>query len=123
MGGSSGTNSSVIRGALRAQRPKLLTVVLPQSFRKQDEEAQALLKDCRQQGVDVQPMPQNDRLPLAEAAQVWNSRVLSQVKKLVAFASHESSVYLALIEEAKRAGVVSTAFFFGLTTASSRRTG
>lgn len=109
--GSSGTNSSVIRGALRADKPHLLTVVLPQSFKKQDKDAQALLRQCREAGVNVQPMPQNDKLPLSEAARLCNTKVLGQVKKLVAFASHESSVYLSLIDEAKRGGVVSTAFF------------
>jgi len=109
--GSSGTNSSVIKGALMAQRPHLLTVVLPQSFAKQDREAQALLRKCIDAGVDVQPMPEHDSLPLAEAAQRCNSKVLTQVKRLVAFASHESNVYLSLIDEAKRSGIVSTAFF------------
>jgi len=109
--GSCGTNSSVIRGALRAQRPHLLTVMLPQSFQKQDEDSQNLLRRCAQAGVEVHPMPENDHLPLAEAAQMCNVRVLNRVEKLVAFASHESSVYLSLIEEAKNNGIVATAFF------------
>merc|ERR1719230_953352 len=41
--GSVGTNSAVIKGALRAQKPNLLTVVLPQSFEKQDKESQMTL--------------------------------------------------------------------------------
>lgn len=109
--GSCGTNSSVIRGALRARRPNLLTVILPQSFEKQDEDSQKLLRSCAQAGVKVQPMPENDRLLLAEAAQLCNTKVLNRVEKLVAFASHESSVYLSLIEEAKQNGIVATAFF------------
>mmetsp|Transcript_63999 Transcript_63999/g.113833 ORF Transcript_63999/g.113833 Transcript_63999/m.113833 type:complete len:298 (-) Transcript_63999:116-1009(-) len=109
--GSSGTNSSVIRGALRAQRPKLLTVVLPQSFEKQSKESQALLKKCLDSGADLCPMPMNDNLPLAEAAAVCNTHVLERVDRLIAFASHESSVYLSLIDEAKEKGVLATAFF------------
>mmetsp|Transcript_86327 Transcript_86327/g.278801 ORF Transcript_86327/g.278801 Transcript_86327/m.278801 type:complete len:295 (-) Transcript_86327:645-1529(-) len=109
--GSIGTNSSVIRGALMARRPNLLTVILPQSFKKQDKDAQLLLKKCSDAGVEVQVMSENDSLPRSEAAKACNSRVLSQVKRLVAFASHESSVYLSLVEEAKRNGIVSTAFF------------
>jgi|AntAceMinimDraft_11_1070367.scaffolds.fasta_scaffold52096_2 hypothetical protein len=35
--GATGTNAAVIRGALRAERPDLLTVVLPQSLSKQPE--------------------------------------------------------------------------------------
>lgn len=38
--GAGGTNAAVIRGALRAERPHLLTVVLPQSLHKQPAETQ-----------------------------------------------------------------------------------
>lgn len=109
--GSSGTNSSVIKGALRAGRPRLLTVVLPQSFGKQDEESQALLRKCLQAGVQVQPTPANDRLTLPEAARACNTRVLGRVQKLIAFAARESLVYLELVDEAKQSGIVTTRFF------------
>ena len=42
--GSTGTNAAVIRGAMRAEKPDLLTVVLPQSLEKQPPESQELLK-------------------------------------------------------------------------------
>eukprot|EP00963_Diacronema_lutheri_P014164 scaffold2858_cov659-Pavlova_lutheri.AAC.135 len=42
--GAMGTNAAVIRGALRAEQPELLTVVLPQSLEKQPAESQELLK-------------------------------------------------------------------------------
>merc|ERR1719424_2731003 len=48
--GSSGTNASVIKGALKARRPELLTVVLPQSMKKQDKDSQSLLR-ARVRGV------------------------------------------------------------------------
>ncbi|KAL2631670.1 hypothetical protein R1flu_016356 [Riccia fluitans] len=41
--GASGTNAAVIRGALRAEMPELLTVLLPQSLKKQPPESQELL--------------------------------------------------------------------------------
>ncbi|KAL2897233.1 4-hydroxy-tetrahydrodipicolinate synthase, partial [Bienertia sinuspersici] len=41
--GASGTNAAVIRGALRAEAPELLTVILPQSLKKQPPESQELL--------------------------------------------------------------------------------
>lgn len=41
--GAPGTNAAAIRGALRAERQDLLTVVLPQSLSKQPEETQELL--------------------------------------------------------------------------------
>lgn len=43
--GAGGTNAATIRGALRAERPDLLTVVLPQSLAKQGEESQELLRE------------------------------------------------------------------------------
>ena len=33
--GASGTNAAIIRGALRAEKLELLTVILPQSLKKQ----------------------------------------------------------------------------------------
>ncbi len=43
--GATGTNAAVIRGALRAEKPELLTVVLPQSLHKQPPESQELLQE------------------------------------------------------------------------------
>jgi hypothetical protein len=42
--GSIGTNAAVIKGALRANAPDKLTVILPQSLRRQPAESQDLLK-------------------------------------------------------------------------------
>ena len=41
--GASGTTAAVLRGALRAEKPELLTVILPQSLKKQPPESQELL--------------------------------------------------------------------------------
>ena len=56
--GSGGTNSAVIQGALRAERPDLLTVVLPQSLSKQPTESQELLSKV----TTIVEMPSNDSL-------------------------------------------------------------
>lgn len=45
--GATGTNAAVIRGALRAEKPDLLTVVLPQSRSKQPPESQELLEQVQ----------------------------------------------------------------------------
>lgn len=45
--GASGTNAAVVRGALRAEKPELLTVILPQSLKKQPPESQELLSKVR----------------------------------------------------------------------------
>lgn len=96
--GASGTNAAVIRGALRAERPELLTVILPQSLKKQPPESQELLSKVRFiiifslffvhcikvfmypftyifRGLDMQvknviEKPHNDHLPLIEASRL-----------------------------------------------------
>lgn len=45
--GACGTNAVVIRGELRAERPEFLTVILPESLKKQPPESQALLSKVR----------------------------------------------------------------------------
>ena len=45
--GASGTNAAVIRGALRAEQPELLTVILPQSLKRQSPESRELLSKVR----------------------------------------------------------------------------
>ncbi|KAJ1400422.1 hypothetical protein SESBI_29629 [Sesbania bispinosa] len=62
--GASGTNAAVIRGALRAEKPELLTVILPQSLSKQPPESQELLSKVK----NVIEKPHNDHLPLIEAS-------------------------------------------------------
>ena len=51
--GATGTNAAVIRGALRAEKPDLLTVVLPQSLSMQSPESQELLADVSMLLLDV----------------------------------------------------------------------
>ena len=52
--GSGGTNAAAIRGALRAERQDLLTVVLPQSLSKQPTESQELLeKVCKDHIIEM----------------------------------------------------------------------
>ena len=50
--GATGTNAAVIRGALRAEKPHLLTVVLPQSLSCQPSESQELLQEVQRQPCD-----------------------------------------------------------------------
>ena len=76
--GATGTNAAVIRGALRAETPDLLTVVLPQSFETQPSESQGLLK----QVTNVITMPQNDDLPLIDASRICNKDIISRVNQV-----------------------------------------
>lgn len=49
--GAMGTNAAVIKGALRADAPDLLTVILPQSRDKQLQESQELLQQVQAMNV------------------------------------------------------------------------
>lgn len=86
--GAGGTNAAVIRGALRAEKPDLLTVVLPQSLGKQPGETQEQLRKVR----NLVEMRKNDPLPLDVASQLCNSDILSRCTHFIAFAFHDSDV-------------------------------
>jgi hypothetical protein len=88
--GAGGTHAATIRGALRAERHDLLTVVLPQSMSKQTKESQELLKKVE----DIVTMPQNDGMSLDVASRICNSYLLSQTDQLISFAFHESNTVI-----------------------------
>jgi hypothetical protein len=96
-GAGSGTNAAVIRGALRAERPDLLTVVLPQSLEKQPPDVRDLLEKVQ----NVIEMKENDELPLDVASRLCNSDILSRCEHLISFAFHDSVVVLEAASEAK----------------------
>ncbi|GJD10938.1 hypothetical protein Gasu2_51000 [Galdieria sulphuraria] len=86
-----------IRGALRAEKPHLLTVILPQSRSKQPKEAQELLKHVTQ----VIEMPHNDNLPLDVSSRLCNSSIISKCQQLISFVFHDSDVLLEAVKETK----------------------
>jgi hypothetical protein len=96
-GAGTGTNAAVIRGALRAERPDLLTVVLPQSLKKQPPDVRDLLEKVE----NVIEMGENDDLPLDVASRLCNSDILSRCEHLISFAFHDSVVVLEAVREAK----------------------
>jgi hypothetical protein len=95
--GATGTNAAVIRGSLRAERPELLTVVLPQSLSKQPAESRELLEKVSQ----VEECPENDHLPLLEASRICNDVIVSKVRQVICFAFHDSTLLLDTCREAK----------------------
>mmetsp|Transcript_46052 Transcript_46052/g.104025 ORF Transcript_46052/g.104025 Transcript_46052/m.104025 type:complete len:261 (+) Transcript_46052:168-950(+) len=105
--GSPGTNAAAIRGALRAERPELLTVILPQSLSRQPAESQELLAQVE----DVQETPMNDNLSLDAASRICNSLLLSRAESLIAFAFHESSTVIEATKEAKSLDMVVTVLY------------
>ena len=105
--GAGGTHAATIRGALRAERPDLLTVVLPQSLSKQTKESQSLLKEVK----DVVEMPQNNDMSLDIASRICNSRLLSLTDQLISFAFHESSTVIEATKEAKKLNMLVTVLY------------
>ena len=94
-GGGNGTNLAVIKGALRACNPDLLTVILPQSLDQQPEEMQQLLARV----ANIVEQPDNDGMSLKEAANLCNMRIIRSVDRIVCFAYHKSATLLTSINE------------------------
>ncbi|GAB4858953.1 hypothetical protein Ancab_010425 [Ancistrocladus abbreviatus] len=105
--GASGTNAAVIRGALRAEKPELLTVILPQSLKKQPPESQELLAKVK----NVIEKPHNDHLPLIEASRLCNMDIISQVQQVICFAFHDSKLLMETCQEAKNLRKIVTLFY------------
>ncbi|KAA8527216.1 hypothetical protein F0562_034687 [Nyssa sinensis] len=105
--GASGTNAAVIRGALRAEKPELLTVILPQSLKMQPPESQELLSKVK----NVIEKPHNDHLPLIEASRLCNMDIISQVQQVICFAFHDSKLLMETCQEAKNLRKIVTLFY------------
>ncbi|XP_039057158.1 uncharacterized protein LOC120200358 [Hibiscus syriacus] len=105
--GASGTNAAVIRGALRAEKPELLTVILPQSLKKQPPENQELLEKVK----TVIEKPYNDHLPLLEASRLCNRDIISHVQQVICFAFHDSKLLMETCQEAKNLRKIVTLFY------------
>ncbi|CBI24754.3 hypothetical protein CK203_052192 [Vitis vinifera] len=105
--GASGTNAAVIRGALRAEKPELLTVILPQSLKMQPPESQELLSKVK----NVIEKPYNDHLPLIEASRLCNMDIISHVQQVICFAFHDSKLLMETCQEAKNLRKIVTLFY------------
>ncbi|XP_074570719.1 uncharacterized protein LOC141827390 isoform X1 [Curcuma longa] len=105
--GASGTNAAVIRGALRAERPELLTVILPQSLKMQSPDSQELLAKVQ----NLIEKPENDQLPLIEASRLCNMDILSKVQQVICFAFHDSKLLMETCQEAKKLRKIVTLFY------------
>ncbi|CAO2190699.1 unnamed protein product [Urochloa humidicola] len=105
--GASGTNAAVIRGALRAEKPELLTVILPQSLKKQPPESQELLSKVQ----NLIEKPQYDHLPLIEASRLCNMDIISKVQQVICFAFHDSKLLMETCQEAMNLRKIVTLFY------------
>ena len=111
--GATGTNAAVIRGALRAEQPELLTVVLPQSLAKQPRESRELLEGVAQ----IVEAPENDGMPLVEASRICNDTIVSKVKQIIVFAFHDSRLLLETCRNAENYAKARHVVLSGLTLA------
>jgi len=105
--GATGTNSAVIKGAMRAD-PNLLTVILPQSLQQQPKESQVQLG----QVIHLVENPEQDELSLGEASALCNREIISRCQQLICFAFHDSQTLLKTCEEAEEDRKLVTLFYF-----------
>lgn len=105
--GATGTNAAAIRGAMRAD-PSLLTVILPQSMKRQPRESREQL----QQVLHLVEKPENDHLSLSEASTLCNREIIARCQQLVCFAFHDSHTLLQTCEEAEEQRKLVTCFYF-----------
>jgi hypothetical protein len=105
--GATGTNSAVIKGAMRAD-PNLLTVILPQSLDRQPRESQEQL----QQVIHLVECPENDHLSLGEASTLCNREIINRCQQLICFAFHDSHTLLQTCAEAEDQRKLVTLFYF-----------
>jgi len=104
--GATGTHAAAIRGALRAENPELLTVILPQTIGRQPREIRDLLGQV-QKVIELG----HDQLPLDAASRICNSELLSKGDQLIVFAFHDSKTLRETIEEAKAMSLLVTVLF------------
>lgn len=97
-GGGSGINLAVIKGALRANRPELLTVLLPQSLSKQP----ATMRQLLAQVSNLVEQPQHDNLDLKIAANMCNYQLMQEVERVMVFVYHDSYTILDNVNALQR---------------------
>ena len=105
--GATGTNSAAIKGAMRADS-NLLTVILPQSLKRQPRESREQLK----QVMHLVEHSENDHLSLGEASSLCNREIVSRCQQLICFAFHDSHTLLQTCEEAEEQRKLVTLFYF-----------
>lgn len=105
--GATGTNSAVIKGSMRAD-PNLLTVILPQSLKRQPRESRKQLE----QVMNLVEHGDRDDLSLGEASAICNREIVGRCQQLVCFAFHDSRTLLQTCQEAEEQRKLVTLFYF-----------
>ncbi len=92
--GAIGTNAAVIKGALRANSPDKLTVILPQSLRRQPADSQDLLKQASDpRALDSKNLVVETEVDTPRLGYVWASfgdlEPFTQVPNLVELSEND----------------------------------
>ncbi|MEM7773280.1 MAG: DNA recombination-mediator protein A [Cyanobacteria bacterium P01_E01_bin.6] len=104
--GATGANSAAIRGAMRGD-PNLLTVILPQSLKRQPRESRKQLETV----IHLVESPGNDTLSLADASSICNQEIISRCQQLICFAFHDSTTLLKTCQAAEEQRKLVTLFY------------
>ena len=105
-GGSSGTNSAAIRGAMKAN-PEKLKVILPQTIGQQPSDLQDQLI-----GVpNIIEHPDRAMMTLADASRICNREIIDECQQVICFLSHTSNTLHKACEYAEESHKVVTMFY------------
>lgn len=105
-GGSSGVNSAVIKGGVRAD-PNKIEIILPQTIGQQPPDVQNSLIGIK--GVFEHPDRQN--MTLADASRICNREIVESAHQLITFLYHDSHTLKEAIEYAHMQHKIVTVFF------------
>ena len=105
-GGSSGTNSAAIRGAMKAN-PDKLKVILPQTIGQQPSDLQDQLI-----GVpNIVEHPDRAMMTLADASRICNREIIDECQQVICFLSHTSNTLHKACDYAEESHKVVTMFY------------
>jgi hypothetical protein len=88
--------------------PNLLTVILPQSLKKQPRES----RDQLELVTNLVENSSSDMLPLADASALCNREIISRCQQLICFAFHDSKTLLKTCQDAEDQRKIVTLFYF-----------
>ena len=105
-GGSSGTNSAAIRGAMK-DNPEKLKVILPQTIGQQPSDLQDQLI-----GVpNIIEHPDRAMMTLADASRICNREIIDECQQVICFLSHTSNTLHKACDYAEESHKVVTMFY------------
>ena len=105
-GGSSGTNAAAIRGAMKANPPKL-KVILPQTIGQQPSDVQDQLIGI----PNIIEHSDRAMMTLADASRICNREIIDDCQQMICFLSHTSGTLYKAVAYAEESHKVVTVFY------------